>query len=157
MTFTAAINANRLTIWKTLWNPITYQKWSSAFSPGSTIQSDWKEGSRVLFLDLNGDGIIYEIAEKKENELISFCHSGVLANGKEDQNSDKVKEWIGTYHNYYLDKNQDGSTQLTVELIYDEDYSTFYKKTWSRAIDHIKSLAETKEVDHLHWQAHAIL
>ena len=63
--FKVSINAPREKVWEVLWNDATYPAWTSAFSEGSHAVTDWKKGSKILFLDGKGSGMVSTIAEKK--------------------------------------------------------------------------------------------
>jgi uncharacterized protein YndB with AHSA1/START domain len=140
-TFKTTIDASAEKVWKTLWDEETYKKWTSPFSPGSTAETDWQEGSRITFLDMNGDGMIAEIAEKRPNEFMSFRFIGEMKDGKEDLDSEKVQEYKGSTENYTL-RDKGGSTEVTVEMSIDEEYKEFFDKTWPRALEHLKMIAE---------------
>lgn len=56
--FETRINASRKKVWDVLWNDDTYPKWTAAFMPGSYAESDWKEGSKILFLDPERNGML---------------------------------------------------------------------------------------------------
>ncbi len=140
-TFKTEINAPAERVWEILWGQETYPKWTSAFSPGSRVETDWREGSRVLFLDVNGDGMIAEVAKRRDNEFMSFKHLGELKDGKEDLESDRVKKWAGATENYTLTESGQG-TELKVEMEIDEEYDDFFEKTWPRALEHVKMLSE---------------
>lgn len=91
--FKTVINAAPEKIWKVLWDDATYRKWTSAFSEGSYAETDWKEGSKVLFLDGQGQGMVSRIAENRPNEYMSIEHLGEVKDGVEDTSSDRVKAW----------------------------------------------------------------
>ncbi|MBD3583575.1 SRPBCC family protein [Flavobacterium selenitireducens] len=146
-TFKTTIDATRQKVWDTLWGTETYPKWTSAFAPGSKVETDWQLGSRALFLDVNGDGMISEIAQKREPEFLSFRHIGEIMDGKEDTESDKVKAWAGSTEDYTLTEI-DGQTEVSVEMDVDGEYAEFFEKTWPRALDHLKSLSEEKGSGH---------
>lgn len=141
ITFRTTIDATAEKVWKTLWDEETYVKWTSAFSPGSRAETDWLEGSRITFLDVNGDGMIAEIAELRRNEFMSFRFLGEIKDGKEDFDSDKVKEYAGLTENYTL-RDKGGSTEVTVEIHIDDEYKEFFEKTWPRALEHLKMISE---------------
>lgn len=145
-TFTITIDAPREKVWETLWGDETYKKWTSAFAPGSKVETDWREGSRTLFLDVNGDGMISEIAKKREPEFMSFRHLGEIINGKEDLDSDKVKAWAGSTEDYTLEES-DGKTTVTVSMDIDGEYIDFFEKTWPRALEHLKNISEGKDFE----------
>ncbi len=69
-TFSTTINAPKEVVWKTLWDDETYRKWTSVFSATSYAETDWKEGSKVLFLDADGSGMVSRIEANRPNEFI---------------------------------------------------------------------------------------
>ena len=91
MKFSTTINAPKEKVWKILWDDETYRKWTSVFSEGSYAQTDWKEGSKVLFLDGKGSGMVSKIETSRPNEFMSFLHLGVVKDGVEDTESEEVK------------------------------------------------------------------
>ena len=102
--FKILIDAPPEKVWNVLWNDASYPQWTSAFAEGSKVETDWKEGSKVLFLDGKGQGMISIIAKKKPNEFMSFKHIGTVNNGVEDLDSPQTKEWAGALENYTLKK-----------------------------------------------------
>ena len=76
--FTIDINAPREKVWDVLWQDDSYRKWTSVFSEGSHAETDWKKGSKVLFLDGKGSGMIAKIAENIPNEYMSIQHLGIF-------------------------------------------------------------------------------
>src|SRR5690348_4411565 len=104
------INAPREKVWQILWNDDTYRKWTEAFHPGSFAESDWNEGSKILFLGPDRNGMVARIAKKVDNEFMSFEHLGELHKGVEDLTSDRVKAFAGAHENYTL-KDVNGKTR----------------------------------------------
>jgi hypothetical protein len=144
MTFNTTINANRETVWAVLWGNTTYPEWTSAFCEGSHAVTNWQKGSKVLFLDGKGSGMVSRVAENIPNEFMSFEHLGEVKNGVEDTESEQVKAWAGAHENYTL-KTVDNHTELLVELDADttpEEFKSFFLSTWPIAMDKIKALAE---------------
>ena len=86
--FQANINAPKEKVWEILWNDQTYRKWTAAFTEGSHAESDWNEGSKILFLSPKGDGMFSVIDKKIPNEQMTFRHLGEIKNGVEE-----TKEW----------------------------------------------------------------
>lgn len=140
--FSAKINAPKEKVWKTLWEDATYRKWTSVFSPTSYADTDWKEGSKVLFLDSKGDGMVSKIETNRPNELMSFKHLGEVKNGVEDTESDKVKGWAGAMENYTL-KEADGLTELLVEMDMNEEYKDMFIGMFPKALEQVKVLSES--------------
>jgi len=140
--FSATINASKEKVWKTLWEEDNYRNWTAVFAEGSTVETDnWKEGSKVLFLDGKGSGMVSKVAANKPNEFMSFEHLGIVQKGVEDTSSEKVKDWAGAHENYTL-KGINGKTELTVEMDINDEYKDYFLKTWPQALDKIKQIAE---------------
>jgi hypothetical protein len=139
--FKTTINASTEKVWNILWNDDTYRQWTSVFSEGSRAETDWNEGSKVLFLDGKGSGMVSTIAVKKPNEYMSFKHLGIVNNGVEDTESEQVKGWAGATENYTL-KQVNGNTELTVDMDITDDFKDYFLKTMPNALDKVKELAE---------------
>jgi hypothetical protein len=140
-TFETTINATPQKVWNIIWNDVTYRQWTSVFAEGSSAETDWKTGSKVLFLDGKGNGMISTIAENRAPEFMSIRHLGVLKNGVEDTESEEVKKWAGSMENYEL-STLDGKTQLKVTMDIAEDYKDYFEKTWPLALEKLKDLSE---------------
>ena len=141
--FKTTIDAPRERVWEILWGDETYPQWTSAFSEGSQVKTDWKKGSKVLFLDGKGEGMSSLVADNVPNEFMSFKHMGVVSNGKEDMDAAKAKGWSGAIENYTL-KTVNGSTELTVDQDLEEDYKDYFLSTWPKALEKLKNMAEEK-------------
>lgn len=141
--FSVDINAPKEKVWDILWSKGKYETWTAVFSEGSTVETDWIEGSKVLFTDGKGSGMVSKIAANKPNEYMSFTHLGEMHNGVEDTTSEKVKQWQGATESYTLTENN-GGTKLDVDMDISPDYKDYFQDTWPKAIEVIKSLAESK-------------
>ena len=139
--FKTVINAAPEKIWSVLWNDDTYRKWTSAFAEGSYAETDWKEGSKVLFLDGNGRGMVSRIEKNKPYEYMSIEHLGEINNGVEDTTSEKVKDWAGAHENYTL-KKINGKTELSVDMDINDEFKEMFAKIWPVALDNVKKLSE---------------
>jgi uncharacterized protein YndB with AHSA1/START domain len=135
------INAPGNKVWDILWADETYRKWTAVFSESSHAVTDWKKGSKVLFLDGKGSGMVAKIKENIPNEYLSIQHLGMIENGVEDLSSDKVKEWAGAEENYTL-KEANGNTELIVEIDINEEWKKQFEEMWPKALDKVKELAE---------------
>lgn len=139
--FNTTIDAPREKVWEILWAKDTYPKWTKAFMEGSDVETDWNEGSKVLFTDGKGSGMVSRIAKKNAPEYMSFEHLGELKDGVEDTTSDKVKQWSGSKENYILKENN-GVTTLEVELDMGSDMQDYFIKTFPKALQLVKELSE---------------
>ncbi|WP_295769844.1 SRPBCC domain-containing protein [uncultured Mucilaginibacter sp.] len=144
LTFNVTINASRQQVWKTLWSDETYPQWTAAFCEGSHAVTNWKEGSKVLFLDQQQNGMVSVIAKLSEPEFMSFKHIGEVKQGVEDTESEAVNTWAGAHENYTL-SDANGKTELLIELEGDglpDEFKTFFADTWPAALNLLKQAAE---------------
>jgi uncharacterized protein YndB with AHSA1/START domain len=139
--FEITINAPREKVWKVLWDDTTYRQWASIFYEGSYVETDWQEGSKALFLSPEGEGMVSTIAANRPNEFMSIKHLGIVKNGKEDLESEEVKQWAGALENYTL-TTVNGNTVLTVEMDITEEHKDYFRQTWPKALEKVKALAE---------------
>ena len=140
--FNATINATKEKVWTSLWEKENYKTWTSVFAEGSTVETDnWKEGSKILFTDGKGSGMVSKVAANRPNEFMSFEHLGMMKDGIEDTTSDAVKDWAGAIESYTL-KQTDDKTELKVEMDINDEYKDYFLKTWPQAMEKIKELAE---------------
>ena len=140
--FSTDINASRNKVWNILWNDDSYREWTSAFAEGSHAQTNnWKEGSKVLFLDSKGSGMVSTVAKNKPNEFMSFKHLGVVKDGVEDTVSESVQGWAGAMENYTLTEEHN-KTKLVVDMDVTDDFKDYFQKTWPVALEKVKELAE---------------
>src|SRR5690606_10249882 len=112
-----------------------------AFSETSHAVTDWKQGSKVLFLDGNGQGMVSRIAELRPNEYMSFEHLGEISNGVEDTTSERVKGWAGARENYTL-KKVDGKTELHVDMDINDEFKEMFETMWPKALTNLKEISE---------------
>jgi hypothetical protein len=141
--FKIVIDASKEKVWNTLWDDNSYREWTSVFAPGSHAQTDWRKGSKVLFLDGQGSGMVSVIEDAIPNEFMSFKHLGEVKDSIEDTESERVKKWSGALENYRL-KEKDGKTELTVYMDMDSslDFMDFLLQTWPKALEKLKEVAE---------------
>ena len=139
--FNISINAPREKVWKILWDDKTYRKWTTPFSEGSYMESDWKIGGKTLFLGSEGNGMVSTIDQLKENEFLSFKHLGMIKDGKEDLESEEIKKWSGLLETYALEYSEN-QTFLSVDLDIGDDYKVYFIETFPKALKIVKELSE---------------
>ena len=140
-TFNITISATPAEVWNTLFGETTYPLWTAPFAEGSSVETDWKEGSKALFLDGKGQGMVSMIAKSIPNEYMSIRHLGFYKDGVEDMDSEEVKKWAGAMENYTL-KPSNGNTELLIDMDISEDYKDYFNSTWPKALEKVKELAE---------------
>lgn len=146
MQFEIEINAPRERVWEILWGEATYPIWTKAFSEDSRVETDWKTGSKALFLDGQNRGMVSRIAENVPYEYMSIEHLGMISNGIEDYDSDAVKSWAGSKENYTLSE-VNGKTTLQIDMEMDESEENqemikMFAGMWPKALSNVKSMSE---------------
>lgn len=144
ITFKIEVAASAKKVWDTLLGVETYPKWTSVFAEGSAVETDWKKGSRALFHDGTGNGMVSRIEENVPYQFISIKHLGEIKDGVEDLN----KDWGEAFENYTLEE-LDGKTNLTIDLNIADEWKQFMDDTWPKALDKVKELAETADKAHV--------
>ncbi len=139
--FAVTINAPREKVWSVLWTDETYRAWTSVFSAGSRAITDWKKGSKVLFTDGSGSGMVSRIDDLIPNEFMSFQHLGELKDGVEDTASERVLQWAGGRENYTLNKVGD-TTELVADLDMPDEFKDYFTGTFPKALAKVKELSE---------------
>jgi hypothetical protein len=135
--FSININAPCEKVWNVLWDDQCYKDWTRIFCEGSHAVSDWKEGSKIVFLSDGNNGMFSRIAKKVENEYMSFEHLGEIRNGVE-----QTAPWENAYENYTL-KGENNLTQLLVDLDSTEKFESYFNDTFPKALQRVKELAES--------------
>ena len=143
--FRILIDAPREKVWNILWNDQSYREWTSVFGEGSRAETDWKKGSKVLFLGGSGEGMVSRIAENIPNEFMSIEHLGMVKNGVEDLESNEVKQWAGAFENYTL-IYVNGKTELIVDMDVTDEHKDYFQNIWPKALEKVKALAEKSKV-----------
>lgn len=138
LTFASKMNAPKEKVWEALWNDASYRKWTAAFMDGSYAKSDWKEGSKILFLTPKGHGMYGFIQKKIPNVQMTFKHIGEIKNGVEEQ-----KDWGNATESYYLNEIN-GTTELTVKLNLEATpgFEAYFNSTFPKALEILKKIAE---------------
>jgi uncharacterized protein YndB with AHSA1/START domain len=146
MEFNIEINAPKQKVWDVLFGVETYPLWTTAFSEGSRVETDWQKGSKALFTDGSNRGMVSRIADNVPNEFMSIEHLGMYDNGVEDYESEHVKMWAGAKENYTL-TDLGGKTNLHIFMEMDESEANkpmidMFAGMWPKALNKVKELAE---------------
>lgn len=136
--FTIEIKASKEKVWKVLWDDASFTDWTSVFAEGSYAVSDWKEGSKIQFIDPKSNAGMSSVIEKLvPAEYMSFRHIAEIENGKKQP----PKEWSGAHENYTLAEHE-GITTLIVDLDTIEEYKDMFEEKFPKALQRVKELAE---------------
>lgn len=137
--FKSTINASAKKVWDVLFGVESYPKWTAAFAEGSSVETDWKKGSRAVFGDGSGNGMVAVIEENIPNQYLSIKHLGEIKDGKENLNQD----WNGSLENYTL-QEKNGQTELTIDMDISDEWKAYFEETWPKALNKVKELAENE-------------
>lgn len=141
--FNIKIQAPAEKVWDTLWNAKTYTHWSSVLAPGSRIETDWTEGSRIHFLDKSGNGVYSIIHQNIPNKLLSIINVGELFEGREQVVDERTcaSEWSGAMEHYSLNE-KNGVTSVWVEMEVGKNDAPLFAEKFPLALEKLKALAE---------------
>jgi len=128
-------------VWDVLLDDATYRQWTAEFMAGSYAETDWQEGSTVRFLDPSGSGLLGHIAASRHPELVDIEYDGLVADGKDDTESDHAREYRGSKETYRLTRTPSG-THLDIAADMAEQYYDDMVAAWDRALAKAKALAE---------------
>lgn len=137
ISFSIHIDSKREKIWSVLWNPTTYEKWTSVFTEGSHYEGEIKQGNTIQFLGKDGGGMSSHIEKLIENEQMVFAHQKELKNGVETDST-----WQGAKEIYYLKKENDTGIELQVIMDITPDMEDYFNKTFPKALALIKQISE---------------
>ena len=142
LNFEILIDASPDKVWNVITGIDTYNKWTAPFAEGSSVETDWKKGSKALFLDGKGNGMVSEIVESIPGEFLSIHHLGEVHNGVEDPTTyQESTEWGDALENYTL-KTVGGKTLWQVSMDMNDLYVEYMEQHWPIALQKVKELAE---------------
>lgn len=130
------IKASLADVWQTIVNPD--HDWAMAFGGGALAETDWQQGSKIVWTDMEGNvganGIV-EIAETEK--LLQLRYYDDL-----DRNT---RQPLGEYRELFRLTPQNGKVLLDVEIgKLQKYYLNMHDKMWDDALQAIKKTAESK-------------
>ena len=142
--FVVTINAPVPTVWRLMIGPESYKRWAAPFAEGTYFEGSWEQGTKIKFLSPpSGEGMLSEIAERRNNEFISIRHLGMISNGVEDTTSESVLAWAPAYENYTFINVPEG-TKLLVNLDIPGEWVEYMNEAWPKALMALKQLSESE-------------
>lgn len=143
--FETEIKAQVSKVYDTMLNKDTFEKWTAVFSPTSRYEGDWNKGSKILFLSDDQDGkvcgMVSRIKENKSYEFVSIEHLGILEDGKEIAEGEKVDAFAGALEEYTFLMTDKG-TLLKVSMDTTKEWEDYFENTWPKALAKLKSISE---------------
>lgn len=138
------INAPKQQVWNILVEDEYTRDWYSEFSPGSHVETDWKEGGKAVFSDHTNCGMVAKIIANKPLEELAFEYTGFLKDGVEDYESEGAKAMKGGKEIYIL-KGENGTTHLDIASDMGDEWFDSMSVAWDKALQKVKQLAEGKK------------
>ena len=135
------IAASREKVWEILTDDHFTPRWYGEFSLGARPETTWEEGSKVLFTDLSGGGLVGEVLVNQPNLMLSVEYQGIVFGGEEDYTSENAMSVKGGEETYLL-TDEGGHTQLNIKSDIMPEYFDSMSSAWERALQRIKLLAE---------------
>lgn len=123
----------------------TYEQWTALFNPTSTYEGSWSKGNKMLFVgvDEKGEkgGMVSRIVENIPNQFVSIQHYGLLKGDAEITEGPDVEKWANGFENYTFEENN-GTTNVTVDLDTTEDFADYMNETYPKALNKLKEICE---------------
>jgi uncharacterized protein YndB with AHSA1/START domain len=140
------VNAPGADVWAVLLNDNFTRIWYGEFSEGAYAETDWQQGSKVVFKDESGSGMVGKVVVNQPEEILSVEYQGLLMAGQEDYESADAQAVKGGRETYRLSDNG-GRTLLAIEADMGEAFFDDMSVAWDRALQKIKELAEKSFVE----------
>jgi uncharacterized protein YndB with AHSA1/START domain len=136
------INAPKEKVWDVLIQDKLTRMWYAEFSEGTYAETDWQQGSKVAFKDKSESGMVGTVVVNNPGEMLAVEYQGIVAEGKEDYDSNMAQDVKGGREIYRLAEKY-GVTQLDIESDMTPEYFDTMSQSWDKALQKIKSLAES--------------
>jgi uncharacterized protein YndB with AHSA1/START domain len=127
-------------VWDVLLDDSTYRQWTAAFTPGSSAETDWQEGSTARFLDPSGSGMLGRIVVSRRPEVLEIEYLGMVSAGQDDTDSEVARDYNGGKETYRLTRTPDG-THLAIAADMGEEHYDDMSAAWDRALVEVQELA----------------
>lgn len=138
------INAPKQKVWEYMLSDAGYRDWVSVFHAGSYAETDWKEGSKVKFIDDSHSGVFGFIKENRPYDTIAFEYIGLMDKGNEDTESEWAKMYAGLIERYTFNE-EDGGTLLHIEAGMEDSMFDEMNIGWDKALTRLKEGVESKK------------
>jgi len=143
--FRMDINAPVEKVYSTMIDEASFIEWISVFSPNFSYKGSWEKGKTITYIspDKNGslNGMISRIEENIPNELIHIQPIGILEDGVEYLEGEKV-EGLEEFYEKYTFSSKDGATEVMIETAVYEELEDYFGEMWPRALEKLKAICE---------------
>jgi len=145
--FVVDIAAPVHTVWSTMLDLDTYERWTGAFHDGSTYRGGWALGAEIAFVGPNDDGteggMFGTITANRPDEHVEIEYGGQILSGERDTTSDFARQVVGLHEAYSFAPTATG-TRLTVDVESIDDFADMFAAQWPRSLAILTELAEER-------------
>lgn len=135
------IGASKEKVWQVLFDEKYLPIWYAEFSLGARVQGSWRVGSKVLFTDISGGGLVGKVVVNRPCTKLSVEYVGLMVTGEEDYESENAKAVRGGHELYSLEEKE-GTVLLSVETDMPQESYDSMALAWEKALQKIRYLAE---------------
>lgn len=135
------IGASKEKVWQVLFDEKYLPLWYAEFSLGARVQGSWRVGSKVLFTDISGGGLVGKVVVNRPCTKLSVEYLGLMVTGEEDYESEHAKAVRGGHELYSLEEKE-GTVLLSVETDMPQESYDSMALAWEKALQKIRYLAE---------------
>lgn len=129
-------------VWDCMLDPIAYRDWTRAFCEGSYFEGSWAQGSRMRFLDPDGNGMDAVVEENDLHRRVALRLVGDLREGRPNPDSRLQRE--PAHEIYEFSAAPAGGTHLVIRLQgWDDGFADMMAGLWPQALQRLKALAES--------------
>lgn len=140
--FSIDIAAPVARVWDCMFDPTAYRDWTRPFCEGSYYEGSWAQGSRMRFLDPDGNGMEAIVEENRLHERVALKLVGELAEGRPRPGSSAAAHPAREI--YEFSATADGGTHLAIRLGgWDDGFADMMAGMWPQALQRLKVLAES--------------
>ena len=140
---TIGIRSSRKKVWQILLDEPYMPIWYAEFSMGARADTTWQVGSKVLFTDISGGGLVGKVLVNTLHKKIIVEYQGLVVTGEEDYQSEEARAVRGGRETYTLEE-KGGTVELSVETDMPGEVYDSMSVAWERALEKIRQLAENK-------------
>lgn len=136
------IDAPVARVWDCMLDPIAFRDWTRAFCEGSYFEGSWAQGSRMRFLDPDGNGMDAVVDENRLHQRVALRLVGELREGRPNAGSRLHRE--PAHEVYEFSATAGGGTRLDVHLRgWEDGFADLMAGLWPQALQRLKALAES--------------
>jgi hypothetical protein len=125
-----------------MFDAMAYRDWTRAFCEGSYFEGTWAQGSRMRFLDPDGNGMDAVVEENRLHERLALKLVGSLSLGRPSPDSAMAAN--PAYEIYEFRAMAGGGTHLAIQLRgWDDGFADLMAGLWPGALQRLKALSES--------------